>query len=288
MNQIRALWALLILVLGGMGALAWKINDKKVEAEHSLKSAKTAALVAEAKNDRDHEQALAEQAAQHQAEMMKLNQEYEKKFNDLRIAMQNEQRIKMAQAYEQFSGILEGSKKTLDYLDLIEQKVKAGKALSKDEAEKLAVIATGLTYLQKQYQKPFQEFGELQTYLERRANSNIESPNMKNSFWKRMFSREFREKEREYYRTEGERRGFQEANEQFTAAYAVAQKKMASVNIDGEKIITNLNNLILEKQTDPHDMIEFLNQARKALSTHQKVLEYEPEAIKPVIEGPRP
>ncbi len=284
MNQIRALWALLILILGGMGALAWKINDKKVEAEQLLKKAKTEVLVAVTKNDREHELALAAQAAQHQAEMAKLNEDNDKKLDDLR----KEQRTKMAQAYEQFSGILEGGRKTLDYLDLIEQKVKAGKAVSKGEAEKLAVIATGLTYLQRQYQKPFQEFGELQSYLERRANSSIETPNMKNAFWKRMFSREFREKEREFYRTEGERRGFQEANDQFTAAYSAAQKKMAAVNIDGEKIITNLNNLILEKQADPQDLTEFFNQARKALSTHQKVLEYEPEAIKPLIQDPRP
>lgn len=284
MNQIRALWALLILILGGMGALAWKINDKKVEAEQLLKKAKTEVLVAVTKNDREHELALAAQAAQHQAEMAKLNEDNDKKLDDLR----KEQRTKMAQAYEQFSGILEGGKKTLDYLDLIEQKVKAGKAVSKGEAEKLAVIATGLTYLQRQYQKPFQEFGELQSYLERRANSSIETPNMHNAFWKRMFSRDFREKEREFYRTEGERRGFQEANDQFTAAYSAAQKKMAAVNIDGEKIITNLNNLILEKQADPQDLTEFFNQARKALSTHQKVLEYEPEAIKPLIQEPRP
>lgn len=284
MNQIRALWALLILILGGMGALAWKINDKKVEAEQLLKKAKTEVLVAVTKNDREHELALAAQAAQHQAEMAKLNEDNDKKLDDLR----KEQRTKMAQAYEQFSGILEGGKKTLDYLDLIEQKVKSGKAISKGEAEKLAVIATGLTYLQRQYQKPFQEFGELQSYLERRANSSIETPNMHNAFWKRMFSRDFREKEREFYRTEGERRGFQEANDQFTAAYSAAQKKMAAVNIDGEKIITNLNNLILEKQADPQDLTEFFNQARKALSTHQKVLEYEPEAIKPLIQEPRP
>ncbi len=284
MNQNRAHWALFILVLGGMSALAWKLNDKKIVAELALKKANTNALVAEAKMNQELEQALLAKDAQHQAEMEKLNVESEKKFDDLR----KEQRAKMAQAYEQFSGILEGSKKTLDYLDLIEEKVKAGKALSKGEAEKLAVIATGLTYLQKQYQKPFMEFGELQSYLEKRANSNIESPNMKNAFWKRMFSHEFREKEREFFRSEGERRGFQEANEQFNAAYSAAQKKMASVNIDGEKMISNLNNLIQEKQTDPQELTEFLNQARKALSTHQKVLEYEPEVIKPVIEGPRP
>ena len=66
------------------------------------------------------------------------------------------------------------------------------------------------------------------------------------------------------------------------------EEMMAAVNIDGEKIITSLNNLIQERQADPQDLTEFFSQARKALSTHQKVLDYEPEVIKPAIEGPRP
>ena len=187
----------------------------------------------------------------------------------------------MATAFEQFGGILDGNKKTLDYINLLEKKVKSGEAISKNEAEQLAIVATGLGYLQKQYSKPLERFSELESYLSRRASANVESPNMNNSFWKRIFNREFREKEREFYRTEGERRGFQDAQTKFSQAYADAQKQMGSVSLETDRLIAGLNGIIEEKTQNSPDLSEFFNQAKKALTTHQKLLEFEPEVVKP-------
>ena len=96
---------------------------------------------------------------------------------------------------------------------------------------------------------------------------------------------EFREQEREFYRTEGERRGFQDASDRFGQAYASAQKQMAAVNVDFEKSIVKLNDLATEKKSE--DLTEFFNQAKKALNTHQKLLDFDPEATKPT-DAPRP
>lgn len=284
MNQVRTLWALLVLTLGGMGAWVWRTNENfKVAEKAALKANadKTSALAAK---DREHEQAVAEMRQKQEDEMKKQGEDFEKKLDALR----KEERAKLGQAYEQFSHILDGDRKVLDYINLIEQKVKAGEKISRNEAEKLAVIATGLTYLQKQYQKPFAEFGELEAYFQKRANAPVETPNMRNAFWKRLFSREFREKEREFYRTEGERRGFQEAQDRFSTAYASAQKKMSAVNINMEETIGKLNDFIQEKQNSTQDLSDFFKQARKALDTHQKLLEFEPDTTKPVIEGVKP
>ena len=131
--------------------------------------------------------------------------------------------------------------------------------ISKAEAEKLAVIATGLTYLQKQYTKPFEDFGELEAYLQKRASAQIETPNMRNAFWKRMFSREFREKERELYRSEGERRGFQDAQGRFSEAYAAAQKTHGRRRTSTwNKTIAKLNDVIQEKQANTPDLARLL------------------------------
>ena len=284
MNQIRALWALLVVTLGGMGAWVWRTHEDLTSTQTSLYRAEASKKAALEQKDAEHQDAVAALNAQHDKDVQKLSADFEKELDGLR----KDERSRLAQAYEQFSHILDGDKKTVDYINLIEQKVKSGEKVSKEEAEKLAVIATGLTYLQKQYRKPFEDFGELETYLSKRATTPIETPNMRNAFWKRMFSREFREKEREFYRTEGERRGFQEASDKFKDAYASAQKKMAAVNIDMEKTIGKLNDVIQEKQANTQDFGDFFNQARKALSTHQKLLEFEPDATKPVIEGTKP
>lgn len=282
MNQVRLLLMALILSLGGMGAWVWKAKENQWEAEETATKAEEAQKAMVAAKQAELQRALEDQQAKHQQDVAALVDKHEKEIDELRKT----ERQRMAQAFTQFSDILDGNKKTLDYINLLEDKVKSGQAVSRNEAQKLALIATGLSYLQKQYQKPFREFAELEAYLSKRAGANIDSPNMRFAFWKRLFSSEFREQEREFYRTEGERRGFQEASDKFSNAYAAAQKQMADVDVDFEKSIMKLNDVIAEKKTE--DLSEFFKQARKALSTHQKLLDFEPDATKPAVESTRP
>jgi hypothetical protein len=285
MNQARILLALLVLVAGGMGTWVYKIHDQLEANKALLNHAEATRSALLARKDRDHQDEMATLRDQHQKEIAALNADFEKKMDALR----KEERSKLTQAYQQFSGILDGDRKTLDYINLIEQKVKAGEAISKGEADKLATIVTGLSYLQKQYQKPFQEFHELEGYLEKRAAAAPATQSAKSGFWQRLFSKEAREKdkenERQYYRTEGERQAFVEAQSKFATAYSSAQKKMAAVSIDADKTIAELNAFVEEKRGNTQDMTEFFNQARKALNAHQKILDLEPDISKPVIEG---
>jgi hypothetical protein len=283
MNPIRTLITLLIIGLAGMGAWVWKTKEKQWEAEGAvvqLEQSKQAALLAK---QTEFQLTMDAKDAEHQKDIAAIMEKHEKDLDALRQA----ERQRTAQAFAQFGDILEGNKKTLNYLDTLEGKVKSGKAFSEAEAQQLSIIATGLGYLQKQYQKPFREFGELESYFTKRANSNVETPDMRNAFWKRTFSREFREQEREFYRTEGERRGFQEASEKFSNAYAAAQKQMKSVNLDFEKQLLKLSDLVAQ-QKPAEDLSEFFKEARKALTAHEELLEFEPEPNKPLVEQPKP
>ncbi|OAI56384.1 hypothetical protein AYO49_00865 [Verrucomicrobiaceae bacterium SCGC AG-212-N21] len=281
MNQVRVLLMALVISLGGMGAWVWKAKQNQWQAEEmTVRARKETKDVLDAK-EAEIQRALKEQQAQHSKDLAALNEKHDQELDDLRKS----ERQRMAQAFTQFSDILDGNKKTLDYINALEEKVKAGQNVSANEAQKLATIATALGYLQKQYEKPFREFAELEAYLAKRAGANIDTPNMRFAFFKRIFSGEFREQEREFYRTEGERRGFQDASDRFAQAYAAAQKQMAGVNMDFQKSLGNLNQLIAEKKTE--DLSSFFQQARKALNTHQKLLEFEPEAQKPG-DAPRP
>ena len=284
MNQVRILYMALVLTLAGMGAWVWKLKEKLDLAEaRTVQLAKSHQADMEAKQ-KESQEALAAQNEENQKLVQSLKDDFDKKLDALRA----DERQRVAAAFGQFSDILDGNKRSLEYINALEAKVKAGQAISKNEAEKLAVFATGLSYLQKQYQKPFVEFRELEGYLNRRAATNIETPNMNYAFWKRLFNSEFREKEREFYRTEGERRGFQDASARFDSAYAAAQKQMKAVDADFESAIAKMNDFVKEKKTDAPDLSEFFNQARKTLSTHQKLLEFQPEVPKPVVEPPRP
>jgi hypothetical protein len=283
MNQVRVLYMLLVLSLGGMGAWVWKSKQEERQAEEALTRAVDMQEAKLAARQQESDRVLAEERAKHEGDIKQLREVQAKEIEDLRKT----ERERMAQAFSQFGDILDGNKKTLDYLNLLEQKVKSGQEISKAESQKLAVIATGLGYLQQQYKKPFREFTELETYLAGRAGATLDEPDRRFSFFKRMFNKEFREQEREFYRTEGEKRAFQEASDKFGAAYAAAQKQMAATHIDFEKSMSQLNALAQEKK--PEDLSEFFSKARKALSTHQKLLEFEPEPPTPKPgEGPRP
>lgn len=282
MNQVRALVMALVLSLGGMGAWVWKAKDNQWRAEEATAAAEQKTRDVLVAKEAEMQKTLQDQQARHDKEFAALNEKHEKDLDALRQS----ERQRMAQAFTQFGDILDGNKKTLEYINLLEDKVKSGQNVSINEAQKLATIATALGYLQKQYQKPFREFAELEAYLSKRSNASIDTPNMRFAFFKRIFSGEFREQEREFYRTEGERRGFQDASDRFSQAYASAQKQMQGVNVDFEKSIMNLNNLVAEKKTE--DLSEFFNQARKALNTHQKMLEFDPETPTKPTEPPRP
>lgn len=285
MNQVRVLYMLLVLSLAGMGAWVWKSKQEERAAEEALTRAVDMQEAKLAARQQEADRAMAEQKAQQEDRIKQLNDAHAKELEELRKS----ERERMAQAFSQFGDILDGNKKTLDYLNLIEQKVKSGQEVSKAEAQKLATIATGLSYLQQQYKKPFREFSELETYLANRAGTTLSEPDQRFSFFKRMFSKEYREQEKEFHRTEGEKRAFQEASEKFNAAYSAAQKQMAAANIDFEKSMSQLSALTQEKK--PEDLSEFFSKAKKALSTHQKLLDFEPEQTTPAPkpgDGPRP
>ena len=60
--------------------------------------------------------------------------------------LRSDQRKQMATAFKEFENIFEGNRRTIDYIDALETKVKAGQGVSKAEVEKLSLIATGISF----------------------------------------------------------------------------------------------------------------------------------------------
>ncbi len=282
MNAIKAI---LIILIFGLGGFAWKVlmDKKAIEEDYAaLEASQVAAMKAKSQ---ELQSALAAQNEQHQRAIQALNDEFEGKLDAFRA----EQREKLAEAYNEFENIFEGNKKTIDYINLLEGKVKAGQALSKTEVEKLAVITTGLGYLQKQYQKPLAEFKELESYFATQAARQPEKPSSKFGFFKRMFSKNFREAEREFYREQGAAAAMEQAQGKFDTVYASAQRSMASVNLNADAQVKKLYDLMQEKdQANQEDLSDLFSKAREALKTHQDVLNFEPENLPGPPNTPRP
>lgn len=274
MKTTRILGTLLVLSLLGLASLGYWASELQRKQANETTALNAAHQRAVEELEARHREIVSAQLDKHQKEIQALTDDYEKKLDALR----KDQRQKMASAFNEFQNIFEGNAKTIDYINALEGKVKAGQAVSKAEVEKLAVIATGLGYLQKQYQKPFEEFRELESFLSKKTAGSQEKPASSFGFFKRIFNKDFREAERAYERNEGARQAFAEARTRFDVVYGSAQRQMAAVNINAESYTKKLYALIDEKQeTNREDLSRFFDQARQALKTHQEVLDFQPD-----------
>jgi hypothetical protein len=270
---MNARHAPLILVFLALAYGIWHYHSDAGRLRQEIDQLKANHQLALAAKEEEMHRALAAQNEQHQRAIQALNEEHDKKLSALRA----EQRQQMARAYQEFESIFTGNKQTLDYIAALEAKVKAGQTLSKIELEKMTVIATGVSFLQSQYQKPLQEFTALRDYFEDVAKRPNEKPKSNFGFFKRIFSKDFREAEKEFYREEGARRAFEEAQGKFDTVYASAQKAMRAVNLDTTALLKKLDDLIQDKQqASAEDLSSYFKKAREALRTHQEILDFDP------------
>ncbi len=288
MNSLKIFITLVIIAVLGCAALGFSLWNEKTE-----RRAEVTRLISEherALEQKDDlmQQALAEQTERHEQRVQAIQQDFEARLDSLRA----DQRKQIADAYREFESIFEGNRQTIEYINLLEGKVRGGQQLSRNEVEKLTIIATGLGYLQKQYQKPLQEFAELEAYFERQAarpaSANAEPPKKNFGFFRRAFSKNYRENEKQFYREEGERQAFEKAQQEFSRVYAAAQQSMNAVNLNADEQVKKLYALIEEKDgANQQDLSEFFNKARQALRTHQNVLQFEPDTkLPPAIPAP--
>ena len=279
---LATLFAAAVLGLAGLGYRFWQTNEQHRNTISELKESHARALE---RLKADSEQVLAARQAEHERVIKSMTEDFEKRVDSLR----KDQQTKMATAFKEFESIFDGNKKTIDYINALETKVKAGQSVSKAEVEKLAVIATGISFLQKEYQKPFQEFRQLEDFLSKQAAMSTTKPESNFGFFKRMFNKEFREAEKEYYRSEGARQAFTAAQGQFSTVYSSAQKKMAAVGLNGDEYVKKLYALIDDKnQANAEDLSKFFDQARQALRTHQDVLDFQPDKVPDLPAKPQP
>jgi len=277
----------ILLGLAAMGLIALGIQIPQINQQH--RSAIADLTEANARTierlKADQEQLMASQQSEHERVVKTMSEDFEKKIDALR----KDQQTKMATAFREFESIFDGNKKTIDYINALESRVKAGQSVSKAEVEKLAVIATGINFLQKEYQKPFQEFHQLEDFLSKQAATSKVKPESSFGLFKRMFNKEFREAEKEYYRSEGARQAYTQAQSKFSTVYSEAQRKMAAVGLNGDQYVKKLYALIDDKnQANAEDLTKFFDQARQALRTHQDVLDFQPDKVPELPVKPQP
>lgn len=263
---------LLLIALGGCGALGyfWSLDKGKLlSQENQLRSLQSDLIALEASNA-DLGGQLEDQRNENERVQIE---------RDTQVAqLKKSHREQMESTYAQMDNIIHDSRKTLEYIAGIERKLKAGQAISKEEARQLAAIGTGLTFLHKQYEKPIEEFRELEKFLADQLNvAAVVPPTQRGKFFKRMFSQDYREHEQEYFRDQGKRDAFERSRAKVNQAYGRAQAQMKQLSVQSSEYLDQLQAIVDSNNANAADIESFFDQSREILQIHDRIMNLEPD-----------
>ena len=226
-----------------------------------------------------HETQLADLKKEHDQQILDLDDQWQARLDGLKIR----QADRLREAYAQFNELVGESNYALNYIGELEQKLRGGAEATDVELEQLAAMASGLSVLASQYQRPMAEFSQLGVYLTQRATNTPNAPKSRISFVKRIFSSSFREQEKEYLRDVGRQQAFQEAQAKFTTVYKKTQQEMARSTTQLQAQADKLYALAETKKASLDDLKEFFDTSRRTLHHHQQILDYVPEIELPPV-----
>ena len=176
--------------------------------------------------------------------------------------------------------IVYDSRKTLEYVGTIEDKLKTGKALDEKESQQIQSVVAGISFLHQQYEKPIHEFRELERFLaEQLAVPASIPPKERYGLMKRMFkNEEFKAEEASFYREEGQRAAFDKARTKVSEAYSRAQSQMKALKLDSNKFLNDLDNIVASNNASVDEVNDFFAKSKEILKIHDKIMNLEPES----------
>ena len=269
---IVLLLLLLLCAIGACGALGyfWSQDKSKLLAQEGDLQVLREEVVITKNKVADYTAQLEDQRVENE----RIRGDWDKQV----AQMKKDHRDQMQKTYAQMDNIIHDSRQTLEYIDRVERKLKAGQQLSKEESQQLMAIGNGLTFLHKQYEKPIEEFRELEKFLTDQLNvASVVPPTQRGAFFKRMLSKNYREHEQEYFRDQGKRAAFERSRTKVTEAYARAQAQMKQLSVQGSEYLQQLQAVVDSNDAQSSDIDAFFDQSKEILQIHDRIMSLEPD-----------
>ncbi|MEM9281305.1 MAG: hypothetical protein AAGA96_05720 [Verrucomicrobiota bacterium] len=265
---------LLLLAVGTaifMGKL-WSDEQSKMlalEQQVEVMSSRTSEL--ENKNAE-----LSSLLADKQAETERIREEWATQVD--RLKQQHNETLQ--RTYAQMNDIVYDSRKTLTYINDIENRLRAGQKLNEEETAQLSSVVNGLIVLHEQYKRPLNEFRELNRYLNQQLASLPEDavdPIETTSLGQRLFrNREFKEERMKFYESQGRRTALVEATDAVQEAYSSAQRQMAGVSLNMNQYLSDLEAIMASNERTAEEVSAFFDKSKEILNIHDKIMTFEP------------
>lgn len=272
-----AIVLLTLLLLGACGGAAFlgKLwSDEQSKALDLEQQAKTfTALVSDLEKKNAE---LSSLLADKQAEAERLAREWTAQVE----TMKKEHAEQLQRTYAQMNEILYDSRSTLEYIGDIETRLRSGQKIDREEAAKLAGVVNGLAFLHQQYQKPLNEFRELDRYFTRQLSAlpaDQVDPRETASLGKKLFKgKELKEERDAFLENQGRRDALVEARGTVSAAYASAQKQMADISLDVNQCLAQLQHIVDSNKAAGAEVDDFFEKSKEILKIHDKIMSIEP------------
>lgn len=272
-----AIVLLTLLLLGACGGAAflgklWSDEQSKaLDLEQQVKTFTALVSDLEKKNAE-----LSSLLADKQAEAERLSREWAAQVE----TMKKEHAEQLQRTYAQMNEILYDSRATLEYIGDIETRLRSGQRIDREEAAKLAGVVNGLAFLHQQYQKPLNEFRELDRYFTRQLSAlpaNQVDPRETASLGKKLFKgKELKEERDAFLENQGRRDALVEARGTVSAAYASAQRQMADISLDVNQYLAQLQHIVDSNKAAGAEIDEFFEKSKEILKIHDKIMSIEP------------
>jgi hypothetical protein len=286
---MAGLTSALFLLLGSTVYLAIGLRDRG----NQLSEARGELAVLQTQIEEAKKQADRDKSA-HAAEIQRLNADWQSQVNAVQEATDQRLNQGMAAVAKVVDDVVNNSEATVGYLQQLEAKVRSGQQLQRAEIDKLRAVAGGLAYLNKQYEKPIEEFKELDAYVSKQLQlPPTTSPEEKGKLLRRLFNPAYREQQKaqlaEFYEDQGRREALTSMQTKVVESYGEAQRQMASIRVDQEKYLKSLDALVNGKAADIQAMDSFFQVSAKILDIHQKMMTVEaptPDLVPPTVPKP--
>jgi len=233
------------------------------------------------------------------AEMTNLNEEWrekQKQWEQRMVAREPAYRDRIQRSFDTLASVVNDTGSTLDYLQEMETKIQNGKKLQQEETEQLKVIARGLGYLQAQYEKPLEEFKEMEASIQSELAESPQTtpPTEERKFLRAMFDWNYRErqkaKEEAYLKEQGRREALKDTQQELATRYARAQREMAAIKNQFGTQLENIDQLLAAQTANAAEMSSFLEMSSEMIKIHQRVLNIQVEPVPstetPLVTGP--
>jgi len=272
-----AIVILTLLLLGAVGGAAylgkgWS-EDKAELLSVQVQLSTVTARISQLETDNA---ALSSLLADKQAETERLREEWTAQVETLREQHQEQ----LQRTYAQMNEIVYDSRKTLAYIGDVETRLRQGEALDREEAGRLQSVINGLAFLHEQYKKPLGEFRELNRYLGQQLAAlpaNAVDPKENTPLGQRIFqNRRFKDERAQFFENQGRRSALSDAKSRVETAYANAQRQMASVSLDLDQYLAELDRLVESNERSAEEVAAFFSTSREILKIHEQIMSIEP------------